>query len=73
MIFAFKMVNDDKTKNIGTVKTIMTIQPILVLIFICLVTWKKQNKLVLGEAPTPSCRDFAGAAIVIFGVFVASS
>jgi drug/metabolite transporter (DMT)-like permease len=73
MVYAFKLVNDDKTKNIGTVKTIMAIQPILVLIFICLITWKKENKLVIGEAPQPSCRDFAGAAIVIFGVFVASS
>ena len=73
MVYAFKLVSEDKTKNIGTVKTITAIQPILLLFFVCLVTWKKQNKLVLGGAPTPSCRDFAGAAIVIFGVFVASS
>ena len=72
MVYAFKLVDEAEDKNIGTVKTIMAIQPFLVLLFICLITWKKANKEILGKAPMPNCRDFAGAAIVIFGVFIAS-
>lgn len=73
MIYAYRFVNEGGEKNIGTVKTIMAIQPFLVLLFLCLVTWKKENKLILGKAPKPTCRDFAGAAIVIFGIAVANT